>query len=277
MIKILLDSASDANINNAECDYIVPIRVNFGDEEYRAGVDLDSDTFYQKLTSESVFPQTSQPSPVEFEEIFSKVKQDGDELIYLAVSSQCSGTYQCAMLAKSNVDYDGIYIVDTLNVTHAIGLLAYHAKNLIEKGFTAAEIAEECKTLSARVRIIAGVDTLEYLRRGGRLSTVSAAVGEVVKLKPVIAINEHGRVDSLAKCLGRAKAVKFVSEWTVKNQPDENFPIWSLYTYGEENCEFLENTLKAQGIMVAHRKQIGPTIGTHCGPGVYGVVFIAKE
>ena len=111
MIKILLDSASDANINNAECDYIVPIRVNFGDEEYRAGVNLDSDTFYKKLTSESVFPQTSQPSPVEFEEIFSKVKQDGDELIYLAVSSQCSGTYQCAMLAKSSVDYDGIYVV----------------------------------------------------------------------------------------------------------------------------------------------------------------------
>ncbi|MBE5817551.1 MAG: DegV family protein [Clostridiales bacterium] len=277
MVKILLDSASDVSAGETNHDYLISIRINFDGEDFRDGVDIDSNTFYKKLVSDGVFPSTSQPSPIEFEEVFSKVKQDGDELVYLAVSSKLSGTYQCAMLAKENVGYDGIYIVDTLNATHAIALLAQHAKCLVNKGLTASEIARECQKLSARLRVVAGVDTLEYLRRGGRLSNVSAAVGEVVKLKPVVAITPNGKVESIGKCLGRAKAIKFVSDWTAKNQPDESFPIWSLYTYGEENCVALEASLKAQGITVNERKQIGPTIGTHCGPGVYGVVFVAKE
>lgn len=277
MVKILLDSASDVRAGETNHDYLISIRINFDGEDFRDGVDIDSDTFYKKLVSDGVFPSTSQPSPIEFEEVFSKVKQNGDELVYLAVSSKLSGTYQCAMLAKENVGYDGIYIVDTLNATHAIELLAQHAKELVKKGLTASEIARECQKLSARLRVVAGVDTLEYLRRGGRLSNVSAAVGEVVKLKPVVSVNGEGKVESIGKCLGRAKAIKFVSDWTAKNQPDESFPIWSLYTYGEENCVALEASLKAQGITVNERKQIGPTIGTHCGPGVYGVVFVAKE
>ena len=277
MVKILLDSASDVTASDTNHDYLISIRINFDGEDFRDGVDIDSDTFYKRLTSEVVFPCTSQPSPVEFEEIFSKVKADGDELVYHAVSSKLSGTYQCAMLAKETVGYEGIYIVDTLNATHAIGLLAQYAKDLVKKGLTACEIADECQRLSSRLRVVAGVDTLEYLRRGGRLSNVSAAVGEVVKLKPVVAITPNGKVESIGKCLGRAKAIKFVSEWAMKNQPDESFPIWSLYTYGEENCITLENALKTQGITVTERKQIGPTIGTHCGPGVYGVAFVAKE
>ena len=277
MVKILLDSASDVTASDTNHDYLISIRINFDGEDFRDGVDIDSDTFYKRLTSEVVFPCTSQPSPVEFEEIFSKVKADGDEVVYLAVSSKLSGTYQCAMLAKENIGYEGIYIVDTLNATHAIGLLAQYAKDLVKKGLTACEIADECQRLSSRLRVVAGVDTLEYLRRGGRLSNVSAAVGEVVKLKPVVAITPNGKVESIGKCLGRAKAIKFVSEWAAKNQPDESFPIWSLYTYGEENCITLENTLMTQGITVTERKQIGPTIGTHCGPGVYGVAFVAKE
>ena len=277
MVKILLDSASDFRVGDTKHDYSISIRINFDGEDFRDGVDIDSDTFYKKLTSGAVFPTTSQPSPAEFEEIFSKVKADGDELVYLAVSSKLSGTYQCAMLAKENIGYEGIYIVDTLNATHAIGLLALYAAGLVENGLTASKIAEECEKLSPRLRVAAGVDTLEYLRRGGRLSNVTAAVGEVVKLKPVVAITPNGKVESVGKCLGRAKAIQFVCDWAVKNQPDESFPIWSLYTYGEENCITLENTLKTQGITVTERKQIGPTIGTHCGPGVYGVAFVAKE
>lgn len=129
MIKILVDSSADCNLQDGIADLLVPISVNIDGKEYRCGVDLTSDEFYELLQSAKEFPRTSQPSPQDFIEIFEKVKADDDRLIYFSLSSGLSGTYQCALMAKEMVDCDNIYIIDTLSVTHLIELMAAYARD----------------------------------------------------------------------------------------------------------------------------------------------------
>lgn len=275
MIKILVDSSADCNLQDGIADLLVPISVNIDGKEYRCGVDLTSDEFYELLQSAKEFPRTSQPSPQDFIEIFEKVKADGDQLIYLSLSSGLSGTYQCALMAKEMVDCDNIYIIDTLSVTHLIELMAAYARDLINRGFTAGEIADRCEELKSKVIIYAGVDTLEYLYKGGRLSRASAAVGELAGIKPIITVKD-GRVEVVAKSLGKQRAMNTILEKVKSHSIDPDFPIYSLYTCGTENCEALEEKLKSNGYTVADRLQVGATIGAHVGPGVYAVMFAEK-
>lgn len=275
MIKILVDSSADCNLQDGIVDLLVPISVNIDGKEYRCGVDITSDKFYELLQSAKEFPRTSQPSPQSFIEIFEQVKADGDQLIYLSISSALSGTYQCALMAKEMVDCDNIYIIDTLSVTHLIELMAAYARDLINRGLTAGEIADHCEELKSKVIIYAGVDTLEYLYKGGRLSRASAAVGELAGIKPIITVKD-GRVELIGKSLGKQRAMNTILEKIKSHNIDPDFPMYSLYTCGTENCEALEEKLKSNGYTVADRLQVGATIGAHVGPGVYAVMFVEK-
>ena len=275
MIKILVDSAADCNLQDGIIDAFVPISVNIDGKEYQSGVDLTSDQFYELLPNCKEFPRTSQPSPQTFIEIFEQAKDVGDHIIYLCLSSCLSGTYQGALIAKEMVDYDNIYIIDTLGVTHIIGVLARYARELINEGLLAGKIADKCEALKSKVKVYAGVDTLEYLYRGGRLSRASAAVGEVAGIKPIVTIKD-GRVESIGKCLGKIRAMNFIVDKLKSHKLNPDFPIYSLYTSGTENCEALEAKLKDNGYEIANRLQIGSTIGTHVGPGVYAVLFVEE-
>ncbi len=275
MIKILVDSSADCSLTDGIVDIIVPISVNIDGKEYRSGIDITSNQFYELLTTAKEFPRTSQPSPQAFIEIFEQVKNDGDQLIYLCLSSCFSGTYQGALIAKEMVDYDNIYIVDTLGVTHIIGILAQYARELINKGFTAGEIVDKCEELKGKIKVYAGVDTLEYLYKGGRLSRASAAVGELTGIKPIVTVCD-GRVEVAAKALGKLRAMNTLLEKIKSHSINTDFPIYSLYTFGTENCEVLEQKLKDNGYNIANRLQIGSTIGAHVGPGVYAVMFVEK-
>ncbi|MBQ7916709.1 MAG: DegV family protein [Firmicutes bacterium] len=276
MIKILVDSASDCRKEDNVYDYFVPLTINFDGTEYRGGIDIDSDTFYEKLLQTKSFPRTSQPSPQDFLEIFEEIKESGDELICFTISSELSGTYQGAMMAKNIVEYDGIYVIDSRTATHMIGLMAQYARKLIADGLKAAEIVEKCEALKSRVKVFAGVDTLEYLFRGGRMSRATAAVGELASIKPVLTVTAEGKVEAVKKCLGRSRATQFIVDQVTAMELDETFPVYSVYTYNIENCEQLEKKLESKGVAVAGRRQIGSTIGTHTGPGVYGVMFVVK-
>ena len=276
MIYLLLDSASDCNVKGKPGYEFVPIVVSIGGNEYRDGIDLDKDTFYDLLIHSEEFPKTSQPSPQVFAELFERVRDNGDELVYFALSSALSGTFQSAVIAKQMVDYDGIYLVDSLTASHGIKILLRNAEKMIAQGATAQEIAESSERLKGRIRIVAAVDTLEYLHRGGRLSRGAAAVGTVAGIKPTITVSKEGTVSVLGKSLGRGKAMQHILKVMSGIQRDEQYPVDTLFSYGEENCVELEKKLTEAGYPLGDRLQIGSTIGAHVGPGAYGVVFVEK-
>ncbi|MBR6693639.1 MAG: DegV family protein [Clostridia bacterium] len=276
MVKILVDSSSDCKKEEGLFDYFVPISVTIDGKDYKDGVELDADTFYEILTSCGDFPHTAQPSIQDMVDIFEEVKEAGDELIYFALSSALSGTYQAACLAKEMADYDGIYIIDTKTATHMIGLLVSYARGRINEGASAKEIVEECEELKSKVRVLAGLDTLEYLRRGGRLGNASAVIGSLAKIKPIITVTEEGKVEAIGKGLGVGRAMQMVIEKLSDYELDDRFPLYAIYTYGTENVEDLKSRLHFAGYRVADTRQVGSTIGAHIGPEVYGIVFVVK-
>ena len=278
MIRILLDSSSDYSVEEAKAHNmeLVPINITFNETNYLDGVNITKDEFYELLTTSETFPMTAQPSPQDFLDIFEDAKEKGDEIIYLSLSSGLSGTFQSATLAKNMAEYDGIYLVDTLSATRAIRLMAEYACKLISEGKSAAETAEELEKFRSRVVILAALDTLEYLQKGGRLSKAAAAVGELANLKPIITVTEEGKMAVPGKALGRNKAISTLVKMVTEKDIDTTFPIYSLYAVGEENTEKLEQKLGKEGVRVTKRLQIGSTIGCHIGPGAYGVIFVTK-
>lgn len=274
MIRIMVDSAADCGKD--AYDLFVPLRVCFGGKEFHDGVDLCADRFYELLTGSGEFPKTSQPSPEDFLAQFQKAVDAGEDVIYFALSSALSGTYQSARIARQILDYDRIHIVDTAAVSHMIPVLAQQAAGRIREGWSVEAILEECESLKGRIRVYAGVDTLEYLYRGGRLSKASAAVGELAGIKPIVTLTQEGAVQACAKSIGIPRAIKWIQEKVKKSRIDPEFPVVTLYTQGQTHVEKLEAGLEAAGIAVDGRRQVGPTIGAHVGPNVYGVLFVEK-
>ena len=275
MIKIMVDSASDCR-DSSIFDYFIPITIELDGRSYQDGIDMDSNTFYNLLTTTAQFPKTSQPSPDAFRKIFAEAKNNGDEILYFSLSSALSGTFQSASIAKAMAEYDGIYIIDTGAVTHMIGYFARYARTLIAQGLSAAQIAAECESLKGKIKVFAGLDTLEYLYKGGRLSRAAATVGEVAGIKPILTITEEGTVNAGSKAIGMNRAMQTILAKVSCFEIDGRFPMYSLYTHGTENAEKLETKLTAAGYATRQRLQIGSTIGAHTGPGVYGVLFVTK-
>ncbi len=278
MIRILVDSSADYTAEEAKKHdlELVSINITMNGKNYHDGVDLTRDEFYDLLVSSEEFPMTAQPSPQEFLDIFEDAKEKGDQLIYLSLSSGLSGTFQSATLAKSMAEYDEIYLVDTLSATRAIRLMAEYACKLREEGNDAATIAEKLEEFKSRVVILAAVDTLEYLQKGGRLSKAAAAVGELANLKPLITVTQEGKIGVPGKALGRNKAISTLVKMVTEKDIDATFPIYSIYSLGEENSEKFEQKLGKEGVRVTKRLQLGSTIGCHIGPGAYGVIFVTK-
>lgn len=277
MIRILVDSASDISNKNSNGIFVVPLSVNINNQVYLDGIDLERDAFYEMLTSTEEFPKTSQPSPQAFVDEFTKVKENGDELICILLSSGISGTYQSAVLAKSIVDYDKIYIVDSLTAVYGQNLLVIEAQRCIEQGLPVEEIVERLESLKKRVQILLSVDTLEYLYKGGRLDKTSAIIGGIAKVKPIIELNREGKINVVSKAIGMVRAMNTIVDLVNEKQVDTNYPVYSIYTSGTKNVQKLETKLTAQDISCKERVQLGPVIGTHVGPEAFGIIFITKE
>ena len=278
MIRILVDSSADYSAQEVKEQNmeLVPINITLNNKNYLDGIDITKDEFYTLLTENDEFPKTAQPSPQDYLDIFEDAKEKGDSIVYLSLSSSLSGTFQSATLAKSMVEYDEIYLVDTLSATRAIRIMAEYACKLREEGKDAASIAAELEDFKSRVVILAAIDTLEYLSKGGRFSKAAAAVGELANLKPIITVTTEGTMAVPGKALGRNKAISTLVKMITEHQIDTTFPIYSLYAVGEENTEKLEQKLGKEGVRVTKRLQIGPTIGCHIGPGACGVIFVTK-
>ena len=278
MIKFLIDSSSDYDVNEAKSKGIelVPISITIRDKNFLDDGTISKDQFYRMTQEAEEFPKTAQPSPQAFLDIFEKVKNDEDELVCVLLSSELSGTMQSATLAKSMVDYDNIYIVDSLTATYGIKVLVDYGMKLRDEGKTAKEIAETLDEIKSKVTIYAVLDTLENLYRGGRLSKIEAGIGSLAKIKPLITITEKGKIGVKGKSMGKKKALNDITKLMENEHIDREFPVYSLYSLGTENNEIFTGLLNEKGIEFTDRFQIGPTIGTHIGEGAYGIVFVRK-
>lgn len=279
MIRILVDSSSDYSQKEAEEKgmLFVPIRVMLSGEQYRDGIDIEKDRFYELLQESGEFPLTSQPSPQEFLDIFREIKEKGDELICILLSSRLSGTYQSALLGKQMAEYEGIYLIDSCAVTCPVRILTEYALSLAEEGLPAKEIVSRLEEVKSRTRVVAMIDTLEYLRRGGRIGNAAAAFGSIAQLKPILTLNQEGEIQVLGKALGKNKAIGMILRELEAAPADESFPAYSLYTYGTENCGHFEERLKKENISVTGRHQVGMGIGAHIGPGAFGIAYVAVK
>lgn len=279
MIRILVDSASDyqlEELNQKNID-LISLKVTIGETTYLDGVNLDRNDFYRILEETGEFPKTSQPSPQEFLDIFEDVKKKGDEIVCILLSSELSGTYQSAVLAKDMADYDNIYLVDSLAASYTIKVMADYACRLRSEGFGAAQIAQKVETLKSRVKVLAALDTLEYLSRGGRISKTAAAIGDMANIKPIITLTTDGKVGILGKCLGKNKAICAIKKQLQELAVDNSFPVYSIYSFGTDNCANFEAKLALEGYHADARMQIGPTIGSHIGPEAFGIIFVTKD
>ena len=278
MIRIVVDSSSDYTMEEIKEKNLtlIPLSVTIDGTSYIEGENLERNEFYEFLKSAQDIPKTSQPSPEAFLNVFEDAKAAGDDVICILLSSTLSGTYQNAFLAKMMTDYDRIYLIDSRSVASGLKLMADYALELINNGYTAEAIVEKIEDLKTRVHVFAALDTLEYLYKGGRLSKTSAAIGTLARLKPIITLNAEGRIEVVGKAIGKQKAMTSLLSNLEEFEPDENFPFTTLYTYDVQNCEKLEEKLLKNGIQTAYRTSIGAVIGTHAGPGAFGIVYVSK-
>lgn len=278
-IRIITDSAADfdaAAARRRKID-IVPMSVQFGRATFWDGRNLSSEVFYKLLQQGKENPTTSQPTPDAFLQLFQAAKSAGDQVVAVLLSGALSGTFQSATIAKGLCGYDPIYIVDSRSATAGVQILVNYACKLRDSGLPAGNIAREVESLKDRIRIFAVIDTLEYLRRGGRLSALQAGLGAVTKLKPVVTVRD-GAVSIAAKSFGAAAAVKHLLKLLGEHPVDDLFPSYFLYTDDKSREELLLPKLQAQGGLPQrlHYAQVGPTIGTHIGPGAFGLAYVER-
>jgi len=278
MIRIIVDSSADYGKEELAKKQLtlISLNINLDDKHYLDGVDITRDQLYEWLMENDGFPKTAQPSPEDFLRHFEEAKEAGDDVICILLSSALSGTCQSAHLAKNIADYDRIHIIDSLSATHLIRFLANKAAQMRDAGNTAEEIVAAVEELKGRTKVIAAVDTLEYLCRGGRVSRTAAAIGNLANLKPIITVTPEGEVAVLSKCVGKNKSMSYIINAMQEYEMDEDYPIYSIYSYGVENCISLEARIVSTGYTLHSRKQVGATIGCHVGPGAFGVLFVHK-
>lgn len=279
VIRIMVDSGSEYLPKDAQTKGIevLPIVTNVDGIDYRDGVDLGRDEFYELLEETGLFPTTSQIPPFVFAEKFKAARDMGDEVIAIILSSELSGTYQNACTAQAMVGSEGIYVIDSRTATYPISIMADYACRLRDEGWGAQQIVEVIEAFKGSAKVLAMVDTLEYLQRGGRIPKTAAKIGEAAKLKPVISVTEKGDLEMIAACLGRKRAFDAIMKRLSTVEIDTRFPVYVIFSYGTKNSEKLQSRLEKAGVSVTEQRQIGYVIGTHIGPNACGVVYVEKK
>lgn len=277
-VRIVVDSGADIENEYKDKVTVVPLTVSFKGVEYIDGVTITHKEFYEKLIESDDLPTTSQATPMAFEEVFKEGKKAGDELVVLTLSSKLSGTYQSAMIAAAN--YDNVYVVDTNCVAIGMGVLTRIAINYMEEGLDAKSIAIRLEEDKKKVRLIAMLDTLEYLKKGGRISAAAAFAGGVLSIKPVICVRE-GVVEILGKARGSKQGNNLlIKEIENSGGVDYSKPILLGYTglskhlinkYIEDSESLWKGKVDELAVTT-----IGSVIGTHVGPGAIAVAFISN-
>lgn len=273
--RIIVDSTSDLMPEARARVSVVPLTVHFGDEEFIDGVTIDHKTFYEKLVETDVHPTTSQATPASFMAEYEKAAQARESAVVITLSSKLSGTYQSAVIAAG--DYENIYVVDSGSVAIGGGILVELALRLLDQGLEAPEIAAQLEAEKEKVRIVALLGTLEYLKKGGRISKTVAFAGAVLNIKPVVSVTD-GEIQMLGKARGsRMGNNLLVQEIEKAGGVDFSKPVLLGYTGLSDALllKYIEDSrqLWEAGLDQVRYTSIGSVIGTHAGPGAIAVAF----
>lgn len=288
-IRIIVDSSADIEEDYAR-DHgiqIIPMTITFGNEEFAEGVDITRTEFFQRLVETDELPRTSQIPPMVFQDIFQEIVTAGDTAVVITLSSHISGTYQSACIAAAPFK-ESVFVVDSENATIGERLLAECAWALREEGLSAADIAYCLDQEKKDIRLVASLDTLEYLHRGGRISGAAAAIGGLLSIKPVVGVVD-GDVVVLGKARGSKASRNMVFEEIEKaGGVDLTRPIWVAYSGLSDKTarKYIADSLAIateKGLISSPDEiempltLVGAVIGTHVGPGGVAFAFFARE
>ena len=286
-VRIITDSASDITPEDIEAAgspalTVLPLSVTFGSDTYADSVDLTHRRFYELLVECDDLPKTGQVTPYAFEGAIREAREAGEEAVVITVSGKLSGTYESAVSAASAFD-SGVYVVDSRNVCVGERVLVDYALRLVGEGLPATDIAAALEQVRDDILVVGLLDTLEYLRRGGRVPATAATVGQLLSIKPVISV-EDGEVVVLGKARGSKNGRNLLTQQIEKSGGvDFSMPIALGYAglddgllrkYIEDSRAIWEGNMHVDALPV---HSVGATIGTHVGPGAIALAFFKKS
>ena len=279
MVRFVIDSTSDITRETREKLGLTmaSLTVHFGEQAFKDGVEITHDEFYSRLKTAVKLPTTSQVNPNEFEEIFKKIIDDGDDIVCLCLSAELSGTYSSAAIAAKAIAPDRIFCVDTKSATFGTYLIIKEAVKMRDLGLSAKVIAEKSSQLASRIRFIAVVDTLKYLKMGGRISAAAATLGGILGIHPIIEIRD-GKIEVVGKSKGRKAAFSKLIELYLQKPADFSHG----FAFGHANAperlvelmDLFAPFVKTDDVVTS---DVGSVIGTHSGPGALGIAYIPAK
>ena len=274
-VRIIVDSTADLNPDVKSRLTVVPLTIHFGEEQYVDGVTITHKEFYEKLIECDTLPTTSQATPFDFAEYFEKAVAAGEDVVAITVSSKLSGTFQSAMIAAE--EFPGrVHVVDSRSVAIGSGILAQYALTLADRGMDAASIAENLMAERKNIHVIALLDTLEYLKKGGRISKTVAFAGNLLSIKPVVCL-DGGEVKILGKARGSRQGNNLLIQEIQSGGVDYSRPVLLGYTGLEDSLlqKYMQDSaaLWDGKLDQLPTTMIGSTVGTHVGPGAIAVAF----
>ena len=277
-IRIISDSTCDLSREDRERLQVevIPLTVHFGEKAYLDGVDISNEQFYDYLEQSENLPTTSQVTPQVFADAFKKHLDAGDEVVGIFISGGMSGTYQSACIAKDMLESDRLHIVDSRSATMGLALILSEAAKHRDAGFSAAQVAEYAAALSQKIRFLVALNTLKYVRKGGRVSATSAVIGELLDIKPIVAIID-GTVQTIGKARGMQAAIKEMLQKALADLPDLKHGVAFAHACAPELAQkaiaCMKEPLKLTDWLIC---SAGSVIGTYAGRGVVGFAYIAK-
>lgn len=280
MLRILTDTASDFDFEEAASlgVTLLPMEITVGDQTYRDRFDLTPDRFYELLIESSDLPHTSQINSYTFEQEFEKIQEAGDSAIVILLSSRLSGTYQNAVIAAR--EYSNIRVVDSKSGSIGEQLLVRYALILRSKNREIDDIVRRLEVRRNQIRVLALLDTLEYVKKGGRLGTAAAAFGTLLSIKPVLTV-ENGKIRILGKARGSRNGNNFLNKEIASTGIESRLPVAVAYS-GLDHSKldhYIEDSRSIWEGVIDHMpvSQLGSTIGTHAGPGTIVVAYFMKQ
>lgn len=275
-IKIITDSTLDlpSDLIKEKNIEVLPLLINFGEESYLDGLEINTKEMLDRIEKENILPTTAQVTPNRFEEVFKKYLDEGYKIVTLVLSSEMSGTYQSACIAKNMLDTDDIVVIDSRNVTSGLGVLALKACEFRDNGDNIFEIEEKIKSIIPKVKSSLSFESLENLVRGGRLSKTAGAIGSVLGLRLILEV-KNGQMAVKDKLRGSKKALKKVISDFENGNVDTNSPIVLLEILNEEIYSGLKKYFEENNISYIDAK-VGCTVGIHSGTRACGIFFIEK-